>query len=263
MQYIYVYELQYGFLSYGEECVCVCVCVHVCRGELVCLQVYVTAGPYDPRSRGFHGIIFSFDLREWGGQVLQVLSVPHPSDEWKSRNGQILWSPTNSETLHYVPATGVIPGPTRYTIACVTTIKSCFDLFFYRDHSAPSAWWVPTCTLTTSWHALRVWGLTSWQRQIAHDIYAYMWAFIWVFMGLKSAFCLHLSLVSSARSGSLWWVKLFFLQSIILKHRRSGSIILPFFLTRAKTSLWTSSSSRSEAAALSDSVCQANQPSTG
>uniref|UniRef100_UPI003AAEECD7 piggyBac transposable element-derived protein 4-like n=1 Tax=Centroberyx gerrardi TaxID=166262 RepID=UPI003AAEECD7 len=52
-----------------------------------------------------------------------------PSDEWKSKNGQIVWSPTHGETLRYVPATGVIPGPTRYATTRISNVKSCFDLF--------------------------------------------------------------------------------------------------------------------------------------
>lgn len=35
-----------------------------------------------------------------------------------SKNGKIVWSPTNTETLRYVPAaTGVTPGPTHYAAA--------------------------------------------------------------------------------------------------------------------------------------------------
>ncbi|XP_071396353.1 piggyBac transposable element-derived protein 4-like [Centroberyx affinis] len=52
-----------------------------------------------------------------------------PSNEWKSKNGQIVWSPTHAETLRYIPATGAVPGPTRYATTRISTVKSCFDLF--------------------------------------------------------------------------------------------------------------------------------------
>lgn len=49
---------------------------------------------------------------------------------WTSKNGRIVWSPTNTKTLHYVlAATGFIPGPTHYAAARITDPISSFALF--------------------------------------------------------------------------------------------------------------------------------------
>lgn len=49
---------------------------------------------------------------------------------WTSKNGRIVWSPTNTKTLHYVlAATGFIPGPTHYAAAQITDTISSFALF--------------------------------------------------------------------------------------------------------------------------------------
>ncbi|XP_035521007.1 uncharacterized protein LOC118330532 isoform X2 [Morone saxatilis] len=54
-------------------------------------------------------------------------------NEWKSKKGHILWSPTPPETLGHVPATGGTPGPTRYATSRISTLKSCFDLFLTEE----------------------------------------------------------------------------------------------------------------------------------
>ncbi|XP_051273966.1 uncharacterized protein LOC127373486 [Dicentrarchus labrax] len=60
----------------------------------------------------------------------EVEDTAGPSDnEWKSKKGQILWSPTPPETLGHAPGTGGTPGPTRYATSHISTLKSCFDLF--------------------------------------------------------------------------------------------------------------------------------------
>ncbi|XP_044045463.1 piggyBac transposable element-derived protein 4-like [Siniperca chuatsi] len=65
-----------------------------------------------------------------GGKDKEETAGP---DEWKSKNGQIVWSPTHAETLRYFPAKCVTPGPTRYATARITTVKSCFDLFITEE----------------------------------------------------------------------------------------------------------------------------------
>eukprot|EP00064_Thunnus_orientalis_P011091 superscaffoldBa00001567_g11121 len=84
--------------------------------------------------------------------VLDSESTEHSSDEssedrtengecmeekedpgWKSRNGQIVWSPSHAETLRYFPATALTPGPTRYAIARISNVKSCFDLLITEE----------------------------------------------------------------------------------------------------------------------------------
>ncbi|XP_019219113.1 piggyBac transposable element-derived protein 4 [Oreochromis niloticus] len=49
---------------------------------------------------------------------------------WNSKSGKIIWSPTNSETLRYVPApTNITPGPTHYAAARIRDPASSFSLF--------------------------------------------------------------------------------------------------------------------------------------
>ncbi|XP_049913866.1 piggyBac transposable element-derived protein 4-like [Epinephelus moara] len=53
---------------------------------------------------------------------------------WTSKNGKIVWSPTNAETYRYVPAaTGLVPGPTRYATAHITDPMSSFALLLTDD----------------------------------------------------------------------------------------------------------------------------------
>ncbi|XP_071369448.1 piggyBac transposable element-derived protein 4-like [Centroberyx affinis] len=68
------------------------------------------------------------------GEDTEAAAAAAPSDEWRSKHGQIVWSPTHAETLRYIPAaTGVTPGPTRYATARISTVKSCFDLFVTEE----------------------------------------------------------------------------------------------------------------------------------
>ncbi|KAG8006318.1 hypothetical protein GBF38_005570 [Nibea albiflora] len=49
----------------------------------------------------------------------------------RSKNGEILWAPTNERTLQFnPPATGITPGPTRYVVARVGELADSFHLFF-------------------------------------------------------------------------------------------------------------------------------------
>ncbi|GLD69151.1 piggyBac transposable element-derived protein 4-like protein [Lates japonicus] len=52
---------------------------------------------------------------------------------WESRDGQIVWSPSHAETLPYLPATRVTPGPTQYAKDRISCVKSCFDLLITED----------------------------------------------------------------------------------------------------------------------------------
>lgn len=51
---------------------------------------------------------------------------------WTSKNG-LHWSPTNTETLRYVPAKIPTPGPTRYTTARIVDPRSAFQLLFTEE----------------------------------------------------------------------------------------------------------------------------------
>uniref|UniRef100_A0A3P8SVH4 PiggyBac transposable element-derived protein domain-containing protein n=1 Tax=Amphiprion percula TaxID=161767 RepID=A0A3P8SVH4_AMPPE len=54
--------------------------------------------------------------------------------EWTSRNGKILWFPTNKETQHFNPVPTVItPGPTLYAVARISNLRSAFDLFITEE----------------------------------------------------------------------------------------------------------------------------------
>uniref|UniRef100_UPI003AB0FFAC piggyBac transposable element-derived protein 4-like n=1 Tax=Centroberyx gerrardi TaxID=166262 RepID=UPI003AB0FFAC len=76
----------------------------------------------------------SDDSTESGEDGEDTEETAGPSDEWKSKNGQIVWSPSHAETLRYFPAaTGMTPGPTRYATARISTVKSCFDLFMTEE----------------------------------------------------------------------------------------------------------------------------------
>ncbi|XP_019123568.2 piggyBac transposable element-derived protein 4 isoform X1 [Larimichthys crocea] len=56
--------------------------------------------------------------------------MDEPTAGWTSKNGKIVWSPTNDETLRYVPQTKgrLTPGPTHYAIARISDPLSSFAL---------------------------------------------------------------------------------------------------------------------------------------
>lgn len=63
-----------------------------------------------------------------------VENTREQAGEWMSQNGNIMWFPTPEETLNYYPVpTGIIPGPTRYTISRISNLKSAFDLFITEE----------------------------------------------------------------------------------------------------------------------------------
>lgn len=54
-----------------------------------------------------------------------------PDLSWTSKNGEIVWAPTNSAALtNNPPGTGLKPGPTRYAKARICEMVESFDLFF-------------------------------------------------------------------------------------------------------------------------------------
>ncbi|XP_044023761.1 piggyBac transposable element-derived protein 3-like [Siniperca chuatsi] len=89
-----------------------------------------------------------------------------PSDhKWKSKNGQIVWSPTHTEMLRYIPVPCVNPGPTRYAISRISTLKSCFDLFLTEE--------IITCVLDmTNLQGRR--SIKDWKDIDATDLQAYI-----------------------------------------------------------------------------------------
>lgn len=58
--------------------------------------------------------------------------------EWKSKNGQIVWSFTHVEMLHYMPANRVIPGPKRHGTA--PPISALWSLHDRTNHPASSGY---------------------------------------------------------------------------------------------------------------------------
>ncbi|XP_049927217.1 piggyBac transposable element-derived protein 4-like [Epinephelus moara] len=53
-----------------------------------------------------------------------------PDLSWRSKNGEIQWAATHSETLQFNPSgTGITHGPTRYAVARVGEVIDSFDLF--------------------------------------------------------------------------------------------------------------------------------------
>ncbi|XP_071058627.1 piggyBac transposable element-derived protein 4-like [Pseudochaenichthys georgianus] len=53
---------------------------------------------------------------------------------WTSKNGKMFWSPTNTETLRYVPAArSLTPGPTHYAVARISDPASSFALLLTDD----------------------------------------------------------------------------------------------------------------------------------
>lgn len=85
--------------------------------------------------------------------------------QWNSKNGQILWSSTHTETLRYNPAKGMTPGPTHYATARITTLQSCFDLFITEEI-------IQLLLENTNLHGRRF--VTDWIDFDSTDIQAYI-----------------------------------------------------------------------------------------
>ncbi|XP_049923578.1 uncharacterized protein LOC126404422 [Epinephelus moara] len=50
---------------------------------------------------------------------------------WRSRNGDILWSPSHEEAQHFLPPPILTPGPTHFALARIP--DTAFELFFPKD----------------------------------------------------------------------------------------------------------------------------------
>ncbi|XP_038584333.1 piggyBac transposable element-derived protein 4-like isoform X2 [Micropterus salmoides] len=86
------------------------------------------------------------------------------AQEWKSKHGKIVWSPTHYETLRYTPYKVLTPGPTRYAISRISTVKSCFDLFMTEEI-------IQLVLDMTNLHGRR--STTDWKDIDATDLQAY------------------------------------------------------------------------------------------
>lgn len=84
---------------------------------------------------------------------------------WKSKNGEILWAPTNCVSVHFhPPGTGLTPGPTRYAVARVSELVDSFDLFFTSEI-------IKLVTESTNLHGRRT--VTDWKELDATTVRAY------------------------------------------------------------------------------------------
>lgn len=90
----------------------------------------------------------------------------HDEAGWTTKNGKLVWSPTNEETLRYLPAaTGLIPGPTHYAVARISDPISSFMLFLTDEI-------VQHIVVMTNQHGRRT--LDAWRDLDADEIRAYV-----------------------------------------------------------------------------------------
>ncbi len=59
----------------------------------------------------------------------EAVAVEYDTSEWRSRNGEILWSPSHEVTLPFFPPAILTPGPTHYALARIRSPECAFDLF--------------------------------------------------------------------------------------------------------------------------------------
>lgn len=86
--------------------------------------------------------------------------------EWTSKNGQIVWSPTNAETFRYVPAaTGFIPGPTHYSAARISDLASSFALLLTDEI-------LQHIVAMTNLHGMR--SIADWRDLDVQELQAYL-----------------------------------------------------------------------------------------
>ncbi|XP_068164099.1 piggyBac transposable element-derived protein 4-like isoform X2 [Antennarius striatus] len=69
------------------------------------------------------------DFEEEEGEEVEG-AVEYYSSQWRSRNGEILWSPSHEEAKPFVPPPILTPGPTAYAAARIRSPEDAFDLFF-------------------------------------------------------------------------------------------------------------------------------------
>ncbi|XP_031594040.1 piggyBac transposable element-derived protein 4-like [Oreochromis aureus] len=85
---------------------------------------------------------------------------------WTTKNGKIVWSPTNAETLRYFPAaTGLTPGPTHYAAARIIDPISSFMLFLTDEI-------VQHIVAMTNLHGRRT--MKAWRDLDADELRAYV-----------------------------------------------------------------------------------------
>lgn len=90
----------------------------------------------------------------------------HDEAGWTTKSGKLVWSPTNEETLRYLPAaTGLIPGPTHYAVARISDPISSFMLFLTDEI-------VQHIVIMTNQHGRRT--LDAWRDLDADEIRAYV-----------------------------------------------------------------------------------------
>lgn len=85
---------------------------------------------------------------------------------WNSKNGKIIWSPTNLETLNYVLAlTNITAGPTHYAAARIRDPASSFSLFLTEEI-------VQLTVDMTNLHGRR--SVTDWREMDCDELRAYV-----------------------------------------------------------------------------------------
>lgn len=85
---------------------------------------------------------------------------------WNSKNGKIIWSPTNLETLNYVLApTNITAGPTHYAAARIRDPASSFSLFLTEEI-------VQLTVDMTNLHGRR--SVTDWREMDCDELRVYV-----------------------------------------------------------------------------------------
>ncbi|KAE8278144.1 hypothetical protein D5F01_LYC23784 [Larimichthys crocea] len=99
-------------------------------------------------------------------------------ERWTSKNGKILWSATNNQTLRYIPAArGLVPGPTQYAAARIRDPITSFSLLLTAEI-------IQHILAVTNLHGRR--EITGWRDLDVEELQAYMGLIIWpVFTGQK------------------------------------------------------------------------------
>ncbi|KAE8278205.1 hypothetical protein D5F01_LYC23722 [Larimichthys crocea] len=103
----------------------------------------------------------SADSSEEGEQEPEV-----EAEGWASKNGKIVWSATNNQTLRYIPAArGLVPGPTHYAAARIRDPMTSFSLLLTAEI-------IQHILAVTNLHGRR--EITGWRDLDAEELQAYM-----------------------------------------------------------------------------------------
>ncbi|KAE8278149.1 hypothetical protein D5F01_LYC23789 [Larimichthys crocea] len=87
-------------------------------------------------------------------------------ERWTSKNGKILWSATNNQTLRYIPAArGLVPGPTQYAAARIRDPITSFSLLLTAEI-------IQHILAVTNLHGRR--EITGWRDLDVEELQAYM-----------------------------------------------------------------------------------------